>query len=316
MILREEVQLSGIPVLWDTNLPDEELREVYAILSADPELQRSTIEVRGFAVSAYVFVKAIPFKDGNCLCFGLKDHLVVIYRSSFDWEIWQAREAEKKELKVDQAEGLRTERLLFRVAEEHLREKVLEAVRGGLYEEATQLIEQRFQHAKAVEERIEKNFRVKWPKYSMQVSDDALRVLSCFPHTDPGIAFLRAHARHWDKFVCFAESYETRGRTSFKALAPNEIDSYHLLNRTTKEVLFAEIDKVFREAVQRFPNEGRLYKRICLFCERNAQFTLAMEYCRLAATRSLGDNMQEMFLFRLKRLLKKAQLTSKNGLTH
>jgi hypothetical protein len=306
MELREEVQLSGIPVLWHTNLADDDLRELYAILSTDPDFAQSKVDVRGLAVSVRTFVRAIPFKDGCCLCYGLKDYLVIIYRSSFDWEIWVARLAEVKELKEEQAQELKTERLLFQVADQHLREKASVAVRGGHYEEAAQLIEQRFQQAKAIEQRIENNFRVKWPKCSSRVFDDVLRLFSCFPNTDPAVAFLRAHAKHWDKFVRFAEGYEIRSHTSYRKVIPGEIDSYHLLNRTTKQAVFAEIDKVFRVVVERFPNEGRLYERICLFCERNAQVALAMEYCRLAVRSTLSDNTQETFSLRLRRLLKNA----------
>jgi hypothetical protein len=313
MELREEVQLSGIPVLWHTNLADEDLRELYTIVCTDPDLAQSKIDVRGFAVSVRTFVRAVPFKDGYCLCYGLKDHLVVIYRSSFDWEIWGARLAEVKELKEEQAEELRTERLLFQVTDQHLREKASMVVRAGQYEEAAQLLEQRFQQARAIEERIEKNFRVKWPKYSSRIFEDVLRLFSCFPNTDPAVAFLRAHAKHWDKSVWFAESYEIRSRTSYKELVPGEIDSYHFLNHTTKEVVFAEIHKVLRMAVERFPNEGRLYEKVCLFCERNTQVALALEYCRLAVRSSLTDNTKEIFSFRLKRLLKKAQMVQQTG---
>jgi hypothetical protein len=70
-----------------------------------------------------------------------------------------------------------------------------------------------------------------------------------------------------------------------------------------------EIDKVFREAIKQFPNEGILFKRICLFWERKNLVAQAIDYCRLAVERQLRDDTQNGFPFRLKRLVNKARKT-------
>jgi hypothetical protein len=310
---REEVQLSGIPVVWNTNLEDGDLRELYGILLEDPDLRELKVELRASTTTicfAPPFVKTIAFREGYCLCIGWKDWLLVTYRSTSDWDIWEARRAEIAELKEEESEQVKIEELLFRAGDRHLRENVLESLKTGQFEEAARLIEQRVEHATSFEERMERDFRGRHVGYKWRVWTDALRLFCYLPTTDAGMAFLRGQARGWWDFCWFAEGYEGLSRVSKEEVFA-EVDSYHFLNRTANEVVLAEIDRVFRAAVERFPREGRLYKRVCLFWGRKGKLGLAIEYCRLGAERGLADGTKKGFPFRLKRLLNKARVTSK-----
>lgn len=306
MKLREKIQIEGIPVVWDTNLEDDDIRALYAIIFDDSEFYESGVKVKGLAISVRLFEKTVPFKDGFCWCFGFSHKLWVTYRTTGDWELWNARQAEIRELEQERAEQKVIEKLLLRTTDQHLRAKTLEALERGGYVEAASHICERYEHTKQIEREFQENFQVKWPGFSYAVFDELLRLLGCFPTTDPAIAFLEKHANHWSRFFSFARGYDTWSRNS-KAGLLNEIDSYHFTNRTPADVVFREIDKVFRAAVRQFPNEGILYKRICLFWERKAQFKLAIDYCRSAIERQLRDDTQKGFPLRLQRLINKAR---------
>ena len=162
MKMRDEVQIGGIPFVWSTNLENEDIPTLYGKISADPEFVQSGITVKGLAISMRLFEKAVPLKDGFCWCIGFTCKIWATYRSTSDWEIWNARQAEIKELKQEQAEQQSVEKLLFRTTDQHLRNKALEALQKGRFEESAFQIEQRLEHAKQIEREFEENFRVKW----------------------------------------------------------------------------------------------------------------------------------------------------------
>ncbi len=308
MKVRAYVQIDGIPVIWYTNLEEDDIRILYAIISVDPTFVQSGVTGQGLDISIRLIKKTIPFRDGFCSCWGVRQLLWAEYRSTIDWELRIARQAAIDELKQEQADFHQIEKLLFRTTDQHLRTKALEALQNGDFEEAVLQIEHRFEHAKEIEREFEEKFHVKWLGYKSAVCDEVLRLCCCFPTTDPAIAFLARNENNWCKYFGFGESYAILSRLSKEDLF-SDIDSYHFSNRTSKEVVFGEIDKVFRRAIKQFPREGVLYKRICLFWERQNQLTLAIDYCRLAAEHHLRDDTKNGFPFRLQRLLNK---TGKN----
>jgi len=116
---RTKVKLEGIPIVWHTNLSDEDIRHFYAILQDDPDLPNCKVAVNislPIRISTpAVFSKAIPYKEGWCQCCGFIDVLQVIYRSTKDWELWDARLREIKELREDQRRQFAVNKLLFKV---------------------------------------------------------------------------------------------------------------------------------------------------------------------------------------------------------
>jgi tetratricopeptide (TPR) repeat protein len=291
MRFRNEIQVAGIPVIWDTNLGHDDIRNLHAVLINDPDFLQAGIKARkeqGLAISLHLFQKKVNFKDGFCLCYGFKNKMWVMYRSTCEWEMWAARQAEIAELKEEQNDQLRVEELLFHGGDQYFREKILEAIKCGRFDEAADLIEQRFEHAKTTEELIEKTFHCKLP-HSWRVCADAITLFRKFPNAEQAIAFLQKHARHWNAYFKFAESC-------------------YILKQTQKERVFIEIEKVFRVAVQKYPSEGMLFKKICLLWEKAGKIGLAIEFCRLAIERNLHDDTKNGFPLRLQRLLKKAEL--------
>jgi hypothetical protein len=289
MEMRREVQLSGIPILWDTNLADADLLDLFKVISDDPELLRSTIEIHGFlALSVRPFLKTVPFKDGYCRCVGFKDHLIVTYRSSFDWELWQARQAEIEEHKQERRERFLIEKLLAQATDHHLEENALEAIQAGRFADAAVFIKQRLEHAKSVHVPVKDRFGFRHPDLGRHVAREVRLQFCGFPTADPAVDFLCHHATRWPEFIEVAECY-------------------YRFHCKAKEKAYAELDKLFRAAVQQFPSAGGLYKEICLFWERRTQLDLAIEYCRLAAERGLRDDTKTGFPSRLKRLLNRKE---------
>ena len=68
--------------------------------------------------------------------------------------------------------------------------------------------------------------------------------------------------------------------------------------------------KVFRAAIEKFPADGMMHKKICLFWEREGDLERAIEYCKVAVSRSVRDNTKNGFVGRLKRLQKKTPAAS------
>ncbi len=106
--------------------------------------------------------------------------------------------------------------------------------------------------------------------------------------TEASIAFLNRYAEFWWNYKRFAELYRFCHGGS---------------DQTS-----GELDKVFRAAVARYPNEGMLFKWICLFWERESQTNRAAEYCQLAIDHRVSDDTKTGFEGRIKRLRKKLAL--------
>ena len=128
--LREKVLLPGIPVVWSTNLLDEDIRNFYLKLESD----RGFVSFlgskgggdgsQGLTLSIRIFSRAIDFKEGSCQCIGVGNRLCVIYRSTEEWELWDAREREIRELRDEQRRELEVEELVFANEDNHLSVKV------------------------------------------------------------------------------------------------------------------------------------------------------------------------------------------------
>jgi hypothetical protein len=66
-------------------------------------------------------------------------------------------------------------------------------------------------------------------------------------------------------------------------------------------------ERLFQAAIAKCPEDGRLFKSICLFWERRQDFHHALQYCALALSRHLTDDTKGGFATRIKRLQKKAE---------
>ena len=286
--MRKKVKLDGIPIAWDTNLSDEDIKSLYAVLVCDPDLPDCKVTVSGFiGISCQLFEKNIAFKEGWCECKGLNDWLHVVYRSTRDWELWNARQREIKEFWDERNSQFDVNNLLFEVQDESLAQTAKDLFAKKEFKAAASLIEKRILHAKLIEgQNKTEGFRhfnvISWTRR------DALQMFTQFPTTEYAIHFLKEHFKFWWDYYSFGKKY--------------------FLNHQPEKASVEETDKIFKAAIQEFPQEGKLYKSVCLFWNREGQIDLAIEYCRLACDRGLRDNTQKGFSFRLKRLLGKASL--------
>jgi len=198
----------------------------------------------------------------------------VTYRTTYGWEVWDARKREIEELRVQQAQEKAVELQLLRTEDAHLLALGSQAQAREDYETAT-----RYYCARA-------ELHAQSPLTAgcaYLILEDAVKRFSTFPTSAYGIAYLRQYHLHSHIFHRFAQAFGFWSR-----LPPAQ---KHF-----------EIDRVHEEAVRLFPSEGRLLKNVCLFWRREHRLDLATKYCQIAAERGLSDDTKSGFAGRLKRL--------------
>jgi hypothetical protein len=210
--------------------------------------------------------------------------------SESDWVLWDTRQREVQELKEEKADQYHTKKVLFQVVDALLVEKAQELISQKDYAAAAAVFSERVEKSKTIEKESE---ALGYKIYEVwHVRDSSLQSLSRFPTTDYAIEFLRKHLNFWWSYLRTAEGY-------FFIHCQNDVSKMD------------EVNRVFRAATIEFPQEGKLYKNICLFLERHNQMDMAILYCKEACDRGLKDDTQKGFPFRLRRLLRKA--TKPNG---
>ena len=133
------MKLEGVPVVWETNLTDDEFRDFYAILVRDPYFIRSMLQPRpaqGDVPGRWrlnIFCKIYEFREGACACVGGGGKVSVTYCTHTEWEIWEAQQAEILEFEDEQKQELEMEKLLFLVEDDHLKEKITTGLESGEY---------------------------------------------------------------------------------------------------------------------------------------------------------------------------------------
>jgi tetratricopeptide (TPR) repeat protein len=264
-------------------LSDVELRELYPILSADPELTTSHIQAGDTLISMHVFWKTINFRDGYCLCIGLNNVFWVIYHTHKEWNIWEARQGEIDELRQEQRKQLEIDKLLFLAKDDALKNDALRNLEVGEFERAAFLVDQRIKLRKD-HEHLREHVSFMW----FQILYESILMLSQFPTSEPGIKFLDSQARHWFQYTEFA-------------------DEYCRCHAAAQEGFPSEIERIHRAAIARFPSDGKLYKRICLFWRRQRDFRRAIAYCQMAIEKHLHDDTTSSFEGRIRRLEKEAK---------
>lgn len=298
MEIRKNVKLEGIPIVWHTNLSDEDIKQLYEVVRNDPEFTKCKAQIKigvgtvgsSFGVKITIpklYSSTIPLKEGWCSCTGLQNCLRVIYRSAHEWELWDAHKREVRELREERDTERQINELLFRAEDEHLAQVANEMIDKSEFDAAANVIHRRLLHAEETEKKnMAEGFR--HFKVVYQTRRDSLRTLLRFPTTAQASRFLGAHTKFWWDYFAFAESW-------------------YSANRDAKNGPVEETDKIFRAAVEKFPIEGKLYKKICLFWAHKKQIGLAIEYCSLACKRGVLDDTKRGFPFRLKKLLKRAE---------
>ena len=248
MKLRKDIVLEGIPFVWTTNLSDEDIREFYAIVGDDPDLDASGAKAtRGASFTLRLYHKAIEFKEGYCLCHGMAKYLGVIYRTAKDWDLWHARRAEIDELREEQQSERVAEEALFKSQDDYMRQEINTHLSGGRYDQACELLDQRFAIRSTIEDERKRVGNL-W-----QLRVEAIEMFSTFPTTDLLRSILWNSTVRFLTITCFSRNGTATRR------------------KTSDEKKWIEIEKVFRAATARFPDDGLLVKHACLFWERQSQ---------------------------------------------
>lgn len=275
---RRDVRIPDLPYRWDTNLDDEALFDFFLIVDQTPDFQNyvESPDVKGFGIS--LWGDWIPFREGFCWCFGFGDWFYVLYRTPLEWEIWEARKQELRELKDEQereqAEELRRYWDLDRV----MFDKMDAALRRGDYGQAEQILNLRVD---AIHESplpaIQNEMRWFLP-------NKALPALSRFPSPQPGLRLLKRLNAPYYRYVHLAAELYAANKHDTRARAA--------LARET-----------FDFALVQFPRDPFLYKEICLFLQRQREFAAAIDYCEEAVSHGLHEPATKTgFVGRLKRL--------------
>jgi hypothetical protein len=240
MFLRDNVTLSGIPYRWSTNLDDDGIREFYFRYADDIKLKTSTgIRVTVNDLDIPLRLDYYEFRQGFCFWMASNERQTVIYRTAFEWEVWNARRGEIAELRQEQAAEEAVEKLLVMMEDAHLKEKTDAAKGIGDFETAAAYVTARAQ----LRERF-KRFRVMPVEWTCWYPE---MILAKFPKSDYGIDFFTHFRSLPQSFTNFGHWFSVKCGLTGDALF--EIDRFRrkegreIKPLTVREILDEEIGR-------------------------------------------------------------------------
>jgi hypothetical protein len=275
---RNRITVDGVPGTWTTNLSDDDVRDFYARYAEEPaNAQELKVGVMHLVCGFKFHQRMVPFRHGACDWTLLHEQNWVLYRTTFEWEIWLARKQEVVELKEEQENERAATILLIRTESDHLMRAAREAVRAKDFPTAERYLITRAELALDIERLKLSNW------WSYGIIENISHWFTSFPSLENGIEFLRTYSCRAESFLDYA------AHSAFGGQLPHP----------TREV---ELEKVFDAAAELFPTDGHLFKQTCLFWRRHARLDLAIKYCEIAAERGLSDDTKLGFAGRLVRL--------------
>lgn len=273
-IPRRGVVLSDVPFTWNTNMEDSDLLDFYLLIRNDPDIMATPTEINVMdmmSIAIRVFDKFVEFKDGACHCIGgVNDTIYAIYKTTPEWKVWGAHRQEIEELREEQDRERQVEQVIVWVEIHHLTDKCTENLNSQNYDEAFRCL--------CGQVDLMRNNKIWWDR-----AEESMRLCG-FP-LDFCIRYLNQYARSSDQYFELADALAFRKRA----------------------ISAEDADALFQSAVARFPDDGRLFKSICLFWERRQDYHHALRYCTIALLRNLTDDTKGGFATRMKRLKKKAE---------
>lgn len=271
-IPRKNVRIDGIPIVWNTNLSDSALTDLYEVIKSDPEIvplpgASENARPPGVIMSLqfHIFDKLVPFDDGACHCIGFNECVNAIYKTTNDWELWDARKQELDELREEQEIGRQVDEELVNATYFHLISQCNAALSAKEYDAA-------YAHLCARAELIQEN-NCEWDR-----ADRNMRLAS-FP-IDYVLRFLESHCAHSEAYIGIV------GAIEFWRQGLADID----------------VARIYDAATARFQEDGMMFKEICLFWVRRRNYAEARRYCEMAISRNLKDGTKSGFAGRLKRI--------------
>jgi tetratricopeptide (TPR) repeat protein len=67
----------------------------------------------------------------------------------------------------------------------------------------------------------------------------------------------------------------------------------------------ANAERIYQDGIRLYPNDGEIYKRLCLMYERSGHYKDAIKFCEDAIKKGLSDGTKGGFEGRLRRILKR-----------
>ena len=276
---RRDLKLPGVPFSWNTNLCDEDIFDLYALIQFDSDITEPSTElsISGImSIPLHFFDKFVPFKEGLCHCIGVNDTIYAVYKSHLEWEIWTARQLEIKELKEEQEFEKLAQKELLKAEEAYLTEKCRDLLENknfdGAYKTLCSLVDLFKSHDHG--------------RYTLFLLEPIYFRLIGFP-IEYSLRFLEKYECRWYSYTRLA------GLMSHWFKTPVE-----------------DIKIIFESAIRLHEREGLLFKDICLFWERQKKYSEAIFYCQKAIALNLKDDTKLGFPRRLKRLQGKARRIS------
>ena len=280
MVLCTRVVVEGIPFEWSTNLDESGIREFYGKYSDEIEEKQVSQDAFPSVIRISLRFGFFDLKAGFCFWNASGKHHTVIYRTHYEWEIWDARQKELHELEEEQKIELSVEEQILSTEDNHLKEKTEEAIDRKDFESALAHIEGRI----AIRQNCA---RLKELFYLWRISH-LWWAYTNLPTSTYGIDFLLKHDRQLQAFLNLAHWFAARCGLE-------------------RGLCVSETLRIYEAAKRLYPNEGSLAKHECLFLRRMGNYEMAIRVCLDALERGLKDNTKSGFEGRLKRLRIEAQ---------
>jgi hypothetical protein len=302
MDLKKYIRSEGIPITWETNLEESDIRDLYIALCHANDEQKAHYEAMGISDfdSKRVF-NAIPIKDGFCICDGEGEDISAIYRTAQEWHAhWREIERLKQEKEQEKDNAVR----LIMAKDYDLREKAKKALSEKRYEDVVSCLEERIE-LRSNNEQYRSNGSWIW-----DYKQDFINLLASLPNGDRGVDFLNKYYPIWDWFTGLARAWVFWRVTYHVEGDSNDIT---LLTRFKPAPMpmaecLEEVKTIARAGMAAFPDDGFLHKEFCLLFDRHGDVASALWVCRNAVERGLNDyETKTGFIGRLKRLEAKAR---------
>lgn len=298
--LIEDIRVDGIPFTWISNLSIEKIIEIYKILLGGHYFVRLVPNSGGMESERTVFSinsdglfqeTEFEYENGICQIIRYGEKLWAIYRTHEQYEAWIKAHERRADIESYHASQIK----LLKKRERELLETTDLLVSKNRFDEAESL----YLELRKLFLENKKVFRIETERSFQE------RLINFYRHYDSSI-----------KGINYLESVsdDSLGR-----------DGYYLYCLYAKYYIYRhmpdEVELIYSAALKRYPNEGRLYKKVCLYYSNekyhpqqiySVLLDKSISYCQQAIEKGLTDDTKNGFSGRLKRLeIQRSRLVSK-----
>lgn len=300
---RKSIQLDGIPITWETNLSESELREFYlTVLKAERDDNFAGTPNPLPDGRPYLSNGWLPFRDGYCQSSLSGNNLVIIYYTHEETLAFE-KKRQRISLLRQYSELLATKEIQLQVIYDRaLRKAAQDTLRRENYETTLQHM-----NSRAAIRREYKKHREKAPwMWNNFHETDFNNILASFPNTTVGLNFLRKHYPYGWRYSGFAfawifwrYSYHCEDHSSDWMLT----GCYAPAPMPLKDCL-DEVFRIFKVGSAIDPYNWIIHQDFAKIFEKHNDLDHAIQVCRQAIQRGLTEDTRTGFKGRLNRLKK------------